>query len=92
MKTMLRALAIFLICGGLLIVVMANMMEENAKPNKVTFGISVNDTFIETDSGYIGGSSEAEESAGYLNGIGLMTIGLGVAGMVGSFFIKSSEQ
>lgn len=47
--------------------------------------------YIETNSGYIGGNSEAEESAGYLNGIGIMITGLGVAGMVGSFFIKSSE-
>lgn len=34
MKTLLRALAVFFICGGLFIVAVSGMMEENARPKK----------------------------------------------------------
>lgn len=91
MKTLLRAVAVFFICGGLFFVAMAGMMEENARPNKISTGVMIGGEYIETKSGYIGGNREAEESAGYLNGLGIMITGLGAAGMVGSFFIKSSE-
>lgn len=92
MKAGIRVLSVLFLIGGLFIFFVAGEGKEASQPNKVTFGVVIDGKFTETDQGYIGGNEEAREEMGYLEGIGVIVILMGIGGFLGSFAVKSTEE
>ncbi len=92
MKRLIRGTGIVLIICAVLLFMIAGMVQEEAKPNRVRFGIMTNGSFKETDSGYIGGNAEAAEDMEWLKGVAILSGIAGTGAIIGSFVMKDEEK
>lgn len=83
MKAALRFLAIFLVIGGIIMMIFANSVKEDNAPREVIINGKV--------SGYLGGDSETDSEMNSLTGIGVVVAGIGVVLFIVSMKIKPDQ-
>ncbi len=84
MKKLTLVTGILLLILGILLYIVAGSIQENAKPQQVSYGTVINGQYNETGSGTIGGSSE-----NYKFGSQLKTWGI-IAGIAGGILTLCS--
>lgn len=92
MKKVLRVLGVILVVCGLGIYLISGSAQKDMAPNEVKVGYMSDGKFVETDSGYMGGNKEGQESMESLKGFGTLAIIGGVAALIASFVIRDDNQ
>ncbi len=88
-KALLRALAVFLIIGGVIILFGGKKIQEVNQPNSVQFGYVSNGETVIFDSGTIGGNLENVDDGKNLESFGAVVLVSGAILFFVSFLIKS---
>lgn len=92
MKKLFCVLGIILILCGMGINLIAGAAQKDIEPNEVKVGYMSDGKFVETDSGYMGGNREGQESMESLKGFGTLAIIGGAAALIASFVMRDGNQ
>ncbi len=88
MKKLFQICGIILILCGISMYCIADVVQEETKPQQVTFGIVQGDTFTQTSQGLIGGNSEGYKTMDSLKELAIVIGVGGLALLVISFTTK----
>lgn len=91
LKHVVRGLGIFFMVAGILLFVLAGQMQEELRPNRVTYGYVTGGQFTSTGSGYIGGNSEGVETMGTVKTLGGVCAVVGTGMVIASAFCNDKE-
>lgn len=92
MKKLCIVCGIVLIICGLMLYFIAGVQKDNMQPQEIKYGYVQDGKYIQTDSGFIGGNPEGEETMGALQIIGIMAmVGGGIMALASLAFKAQGE-